>query len=111
VAVLSGGNIDPMVLEHVVRHAMAAGSRYVSLDIRIADRPGALAALLTLIGEEGANVLDVAHSRISDELPLGDVDVAVSLETRGPEHRARVVHALQEAGHRVVEHSYGTSAP
>jgi threonine dehydratase len=111
VAVLSGGNIDPMVLEHVVRHAMAAGSRYVSLDIRIADRPGALAALLTLIGEEGANVLDVAHSRISEELPLGDVDVAVSLETRGPEHRARVVHALQEAGHRVVEHSYGTSAP
>ena len=90
---------------------MAAGSRYVSLDIRIADRPGALAALLTLIGEEGANVLDVAHSRISDELPLGDVDVAVSLETRGPEHRGRVVHALQEAGHRVVEHSYGTSAP
>jgi threonine dehydratase len=104
VAVLSGGNIDPMVLEHVIRHGMAAGSRYVSLDIRIADRPGALAALLTLIGEQGANVLDVAHSRISEALPLGDVDVAVSMETRGPQHSAELVAALRAAGHSVVKH-------
>ena len=103
VAVLSGGNIDPMVLEHVIRHGMAAGSRYVALDIRISDRPGALAALLTLIGEQGANVLDVAHSRISEALPLDEVDVAVSLETRGPQHSAALVGALWAAGHRVVE--------
>ena len=103
VAVLSGGNIDPMVLEHVIRHGMAAGSRYVALDIRISDRPGALAALLTLIGEQGANVLDVAHSRISEALPLDEVDVAVSLETRGPQHSAALVGALRAAGHRVVE--------
>jgi threonine dehydratase len=103
VAVLSGGNVDPMVLEHVVRHGMAAGSRYVALDIRISDRPGALAALLTLIGEQGANVLDVAHSRISEALPLDEVDVAVSLETRGPEHSAALVGALRSAGHRVTE--------
>ena len=103
VAVLSGGNIDPMVLEHVIRHGMAAGSRYVALDIRISDRPGALAALLTLIGEQGANVLDVAHSRISQALPLDEVDVAVSLETRGPQHSAALVGALRAAGHRVVE--------
>jgi threonine dehydratase len=103
VAVLSGGNIDPMVLEHVIRHGMAAGSRYVALDIRISDRPGALAALLTLIGEQGANVLDVAHSRISEALPLDEVDVAVSLETRGPQHSAELVGALRAAGHRVFE--------
>jgi threonine dehydratase len=101
VAVLSGGNVDPVVLVHVIQHGMAAAARYVELRIRIADRPGALAALLTLIGEQGANVLDVAHSRLSGALPLGDVDVAVSLETRGPEHIAEVVGGLQAAGHSV----------
>jgi threonine dehydratase len=103
VAVLSGGNVDPVVLGHVIRHGMVVAARYVELRIRIADRPGALAALLTLIGEQGANVLDVAHSRISGALHVGEVDVAVSLETRGVEHRAQLVSAVAAAGHRVVE--------
>jgi threonine dehydratase len=110
VAVLSGGNVDPVVLGHVIRHGMAVAARYVELRIRIADRPGALAALLTLMGEHGANVLDVAHSRISGALPLGDVDVAVSLETRGPEHITQVVAALRAAGHGVVEDGRSTRA-
>ncbi len=102
VAVLSGGNIDPVVLGHMIRHGMAVAARHVELRIRIADRPGALAALLTLIGELGANVLDVAHSRISGALHLGEVDVAVSLETRGPEHIADLSEALRAAGHGLV---------
>jgi len=103
VAVLSGGNVDPVVLGHVIQHGMAVAARYLELRIRVADRPGALAALLTLIGAQGANVLDVAHSRISGALPLGEVDVAVSLETRGPEHIAAVIAALRAAGHGVQE--------
>jgi threonine dehydratase len=99
VAVLSGGNVDPLVLGHVIRHGMAVAARYVELRIRIADRPGALAALLALIGAQGANVLDVAHSRISGALHLGEVDVAVSLETRGPQHIADLTEALRAAGH------------
>jgi threonine dehydratase len=103
VAVLSGGNVDPVVLGHVIRHGMAVAARFVELRIRMADRPGALAALLALIGKQGANVLDVAHSRISGALHVGEVDVAVSMETRGAEHRTQLVEALQAAGHRVVE--------
>ena len=103
VAVLSGGNVDPVVLGHVIGHGMAVAARYVQLRLRIGDRPGALATLLTLIGEHGANVLDVAHSRISGALPLGDVDVVVSLETRGADHIAEVVGALRAAGHSVHE--------
>jgi len=103
VAVLSGGNVDPVVPGHVIEHGMVAAARYVQLRIRLGDRPGALGALLTLIGQHGANVLDVAHSRMSDALPLGEVDVAVSLETRGPEHIAEVVAALRAAGHGVAE--------
>jgi len=101
VAVLSGGNVDPLVLLHVIQHGMAAASRYLSLRVRIVDRPGALAELLALVGSRGANVVDVAHSRISGALPLGEVDVALSLETRGPEHCAELVDALRGAGHIV----------
>src|SRR4029078_2536800 len=81
VAVLSGGNVDPVVLGHVIHHGMAVAARHVEPRLGIADRPGALAALVGLIGQQGANVLDVAHSRISGALQLGEVDVAVSLET------------------------------
>jgi threonine dehydratase len=103
VAVLSGGNVDPLVLLHVIEHGMASAARYLSLRVRVGDRPGALAELLALIGWHGANVLDVAHSRISGAIPLGDVDVAVSLETRGPEHCRAVVAALRAAGHTVTD--------
>jgi threonine dehydratase len=102
VAVLSGGNVDPLVLLHVIQHAMASAGRYLSLRVRVGDRPGALAELLALIGSHAANVLDVSHSRISGALPLGEVDVALSLETRGREHCEKLVAALQAAGHTVV---------
>jgi threonine dehydratase len=101
--VLSGGNVDPLVLGHVIQHGMAAAARYLSLRIRVRDRPGALAELLGLVGSLGANVLDVAHSRIFESLPLGDVEVELKLETRGPTHCTEVVTALVEAGHLVVE--------
>ena len=101
VAVLSGGNIDPLVLLHVIQHGMAAASRYLQLQVRIGDRPGALAEMLALVGARGANVVDVAHSRITGALPLGDVEVALVLETRGPEHCVELVEALRSAGHAV----------
>jgi threonine dehydratase len=103
VAVLSGGNVDPLVLLHVIQHGMAAAARYLSLRVRVRDRPGALAELLALVGSLGANVLDVAHSRIFEGLPLGDVEVELKLETRGPAHCTDVVDALVGAGHSVVE--------
>jgi threonine dehydratase len=101
VAVLSGGNIDPLVLLHLIQHGMAAAARYLQLQVRIGDRPGALAEMLALVGVRGANVVDVAHSRITGALPLGDVEVALVLETRGPEHCVELVEALRSAGHAV----------
>jgi threonine dehydratase len=103
VAVLSGGNIDPLVLLHVIQHGMAAAARYLSLRVRVGDRPGALAELLELVGSLSANVVEVEHSRIAAELPLGQVEVALALETRGPEHCTDIVDALRGAGHAVVD--------
>ncbi|MEQ3551631.1 threonine ammonia-lyase [Pseudonocardia nematodicida] len=102
VAVLSGGNVDPLVLLQVVRQSLVASSRYLTLHVQVQDRPGALAELLSRVGSLGANVTDVAHSRISGALPVGEVDVELSLETRGSEHRDVIVEGLRAAGHAVA---------
>ena len=101
VAVLSGGNVDPLVLLQVIRHGLVGSARYLTLHVQIQDRPGALAELLARVGSLGANVTDVAHSRISGALAVGEVDVELSLETRGAEHRDAIVAGLREAGHAV----------
>ena len=65
VVVLSGGNIDPLLLSRVLRYGLAAAGRYLAVRCRIPDVPGSLAALLTEIGALGASVLDVVHERVS----------------------------------------------
>jgi len=101
VAVLTGGNIDPVLLMRVIQHGMLAAGRYLSVRVRIADRPGELARLLVLVAELGANVIDVEHSRTTSHLDLGEVEVALTVETRGSEHRVELLAALSAAGHAV----------
>ena len=101
VAVLSGGNVDPLLLLQIIQHGMTAAGRYLSLRLRVPDRPGSLARVLSLVGELGANVLDVEHSRISGRLAMGEVEIALKLETRGPDHCADVAAQLQRAGFRL----------
>jgi threonine dehydratase len=101
VAVVSGGNIDPVLLMKVVQHGMAAAGRYLSLRVRVADRPGSLAALLAELARLSANVLSVEHERTQARLDLGEVEVGVVLETRGPDHAGDVVDALTRAGYAV----------
>jgi threonine dehydratase len=98
-AVLSGGNVDPLLLMHLIRHGLTVGGRFLSMRVTVPDRPGELAALLARIGESGANVVDVSHSRIAGSLALGDVVVALSLETRGPEHCKELIAELRAQGY------------
>ncbi|GAA3571584.1 threonine ammonia-lyase [Amycolatopsis ultiminotia] len=102
VAILSGGNVDPVLLQQIIQHGMTAGGRYLKLHLRVPDRPGSLVSVLSSVKDLGANVLDVEHSRISGSLALGEVDVALALETRGPEHCAEVEAALADAGFTIV---------
>jgi threonine dehydratase len=102
VAVLSGGNIDPVLLLRVLRHGMAAAGRYLSFRLRIPDRPGELARLLGELAESGANVLDVEHQRMGAHLHLDEVEVALQLETRGPDHCDAVLDRLRAAGYPLV---------
>jgi threonine dehydratase len=97
-AVISGGNIDPVLLLKVVQHGMAAAGRYLSLRLRVPDRPGSLAAVLAELAAVGANVLEVEHERTGARLDVGEVEISVVLETRGPDHAAEVTAALVRAG-------------
>ena len=102
VVVLSGGNIDPLLLSKVVRHGLVAAGRFMSLRLAIPDRPGELARVLGVLGDSGANVLDVEHSRTGRALHVDEVEVAVQLETRGRSHGEEVLRALAEAAYPVV---------
>jgi threonine dehydratase len=101
VVVLSGGNIDPLLLGKVIRHGMASAGRYLNIRVRIPDRPGGLARLLGELADAGANVMEVMHQRTSMSLSLDEVEVQVQLETRGPDHAETVLARLGEHGYRV----------
>lgn len=101
-AVLSGGNVDPLLLMHLIRHGLGAGGRFLTLRVTVPDRPGELAALLGRVGESGANVVDVAHSRIAGRLAIGEVAVALSLETQGPQHQEELLADLEALGYQVM---------
>ena len=97
--ILSGGNVDPGLLGQIVRrHESQAGRRCVLL-ARLPDRPGSLALLLSLVGELGANLLDVGHIREGFDLHVRESAVQLVLETRGPEHAAKVARAVRQAGY------------
>ncbi|GAA2654753.1 threonine ammonia-lyase [Paractinoplanes durhamensis] len=106
VAILSGGNIDPMLLLRVIEHGLTSAGRFLRLAVRCDDRPGELARLLAEIAEQRANVVDVAHSRQNPRLSFGEAEVALSVETRGPDHSAALITALRGAGYRMDPLSY-----
>jgi threonine dehydratase len=101
VALLSGGNIDPLLIMRVIEHGLAAASRFLRFTVRCVDRPGHLAALLTQIAEHGANVVDVAHERHDPRLRIGEVEIALSVETRGAGHSDTLLGALRTDGYEV----------
>ncbi len=103
-AVLSGGNIDPLLLLRVIRHGMAAAGRYLQFRLRLPDRPGSLAALLAVLAGTRANVLEVEHVRTAPKISVDEVELALQLETQGPDHCQRVLAALREAGYPLMLH-------
>jgi threonine dehydratase len=91
VAMLSGGNIDPLLMQRVISHGLAASGRYLNLRIMLPDRPDVFGA--------AANVIEVLHTRHGAGLQISEVELDISVETRGPEHREHVVETLRAAGY------------
>lgn len=99
VAILSGGNIDPLVMERVISRGLAASDRYLKIRLKLPDRPGQLARIAELISEANANVVEVLHTRHGRNALISEVEIDLSLETRGPEHVQRVLSHLVDAGY------------
>jgi threonine dehydratase len=102
VVVLSGGNVDPLLLLRVIRFGLSASGRYFAFRTRLTDRPGELHRLLGLVAEKAANIVGVEHHRAGVKVHLEQVDVALQVETRGPEHIGELIEHLTAHGY-VVE--------
>lgn len=100
IAVLSGGNIDPMLMQRIISHGLAASERYLKLRIMLPDRPGQLARTAELVAEANANVVEVVHTR-HGKFQINEAELELHIETRGHEHRAAVVKKLRDAGYKV----------
>jgi len=99
--VLSGGNIDPLLLLRVIRFGLSASGRYFAFNTKIADRPGELHRLLGLIAEAGANIVGVEHHREGAAVDLIEVEVQLQVETRGPAHIDELSDRLVSAGYHL----------
>jgi len=99
VVVLSGGNIDPMIMERVISRGMAGAGRYLKMRIPLPDRPGQLAKTSEIVAEQNANVVEVLHTRHGTGLQISQVELELHIETRGPEHAEQVLQALRDEGY------------
>jgi threonine dehydratase len=104
VIVLSGGNVDAGLLAAVAQRNETLMGRRIRLFTRISDRPGGLAALLTLVAEAGGNVVYADHVRDAVALHVRETGVEITLETRNPQHSDAIVASLKAAGYDVQRH-------
>lgn len=94
VVVLSGGNIDLLMLGKVVRHGLQASGRFAQFTVHVPDQPGSLAGILDAIARRGANVVQVDHHREGLDMPFGQVEIEISVETRDSGHAESIAKAL-----------------
>jgi threonine dehydratase len=98
VAVLSGGNIDPLLVQKIIGHGLEASERITSIVVSLPDRPGQLVKTAEAVAAAHGNVFEVVHSRHGKGLDIGEVELKLGIETMGHEHRLQILQALQDAG-------------
>ena len=104
VATLSGGNIDPLLLNRVLRTGLATSGRFLMVQVRLSDQPGSLAKLVNCVAEMGTNIIQTSHTRMNPALAISEVDVELELETRGFDHREQILAEIVAQGFEIVTH-------
>lgn len=99
--VLTGGNIDVNMLSRIIESGLAKSGRLVRMSVYVTDKPGALQKLTTIIAERRANILQVIHNRLSPEMPIGETEISLTLETKGQDHIEKIVTDLNAQGYKV----------
>jgi threonine dehydratase len=85
-------------MQRVIRHGLAASDRYTNIAVMLPDRPGQLVRTAQAVAEAHANVVEVLHTRHGSGLQISEVELDLSVETRGKEHRDKVLESLKKAG-------------
>ncbi len=99
--ILCGGNIDVNMISRIIERGLVGDGRMAHLIVKVRDRPGSLSRLTELVAQMGANVLDIHHRRGFADISVGDVEIVLQLETRGQDHVAEIIQALEERGLQV----------
>jgi threonine dehydratase len=99
--VLSGGNIDPRLLANVIMRELQRERRMLTIAVEIEDRPGILAKVAAIVGEAGANIIEVVHDRLLTDLPAKGAELRVTMETRDQAHAGTICQAVRNAGYAV----------
>jgi threonine dehydratase len=98
-AIISGGNVDPNMMDRLLQFGLGAAGRHLRLRTALNDRPGALVGLSTIIAEQGANIFEVVHHRVGSARSVNVVDLELTLEVRDRDHGRSVLQALRDAGY------------
>ena len=96
--VLSGGNIDPLLLAAIIERGMVRSGRLARIRVSARDVPGMLARIVTTVADAGANVEEVHHQRAFTALAVQNVEIELVLQTRGPAHIAELLQRLRDVG-------------
>lgn len=107
ILVISGGNIDMNVISRVIEKGLVQEGRLTRISLIIPDRPGALARVSTLVADQGANILEITHTRGFSRAEIGESEITLTLETSGDDHMTQVLGELRSAGYHVFEEQPG----
>jgi threonine dehydratase len=98
-AVVSGGNVDPNLMDRLLQFGLGAAGRHLRLRTELTDRPGALVGVSTIIANAGANIFEVVHHRVGASHSVNVVDLELTLEVRDRAHGEALIQSLRDAGY------------
>ncbi len=100
VSIISGGNMDVITMSSVVQHGLFARSRLFTVSVLLPDKPGQLVDVATLLAKENANVIRLDHNQFYSINRNDLVELRITVEAEGPEHKREIVEMLEKGGYR-----------
>ena len=103
VSILSGGNMDVITFASVVQHGLIARSRIFTVSVLLPDKPGELMNVSSIIAELQGNIIKLEHNQFVNLNRNAAVELIITMEAFGPEHKEQIIHVLAEKGYRPIE--------
>ena len=103
VSVISGGNIDVLMISSMINKGLIRRDRIFSFSVNISDKPGELAKVVDLIAELGANVVKLEHNQFKNLSRFRDVEVQITVETNGTEHIQNLIETFEQKGYEIIK--------